>query len=249
MMEFMRTLIRRWGVWRAALVAVAVGVLLSIAITLLANMLVGARPGPLGWTLTLLSPVVIGLPLALLQFHLIERLDQAERELAQLAAHDDLTQVYNRREFNRQALQTLSLAAHTHEPMGCLLLDVDHFKQVNDDFGHLAGDEALKAIAAYLKHRIQPPAILSRFGGDEFLILLPGMDEKAAYAFAERMRSELEALPVETANGPVQVTVSIGVFVTRAVEASLDLLVHEADSALYHAKKSGRNRVVSNPGN
>ncbi len=245
MIDRLRALVRRVGVGVATVLAVLFAMALSVAITLAVSALAGSVPGALGWSLTLGSPLVIGGPLAYLQFQLIKRLDEAERELTEIAAHDDLTQTYTRREFNRRALDSLTQAAATQEPMGCLLLDVDNFKQVNDRFGHLAGDEALKAIAEYLKEKIQPPAILGRFGGDEFLVLLPGMTESAVHDFAESIRRELAALRVNTPNGPVQMTVSIGVFVARALEPDLEPFVHWADTALYQAKESGRNRVVS----
>lgn len=245
MIERLRVLVQRVGVGGATVVSIAFATALSVGITLAVTALVGDGPGPMGWSLSLLSPVVIGGPLAYLQFQLIQRLDKAERELAEMAAHDDLTHTYNRREFNRRAFDSLAQAATTQEPMGCLMLDVDNFKQVNDRYGHLAGDEALKAVAEYLKEKIQPPAILGRFGGDEFLVLLPGMTERAVNDFAESIRRELAALQVSTPNGPVQMTVSIGVFVARALEPDLELYVHRADTALYEAKEGGRNRVVS----
>ncbi|MBI3158983.1 MAG: diguanylate cyclase [Chloroflexi bacterium] len=243
MTDRMRRFVRRWGVARATAIGTAAAVLLSLLITVAVSLVMDSTPGPLGWGLSVFSPLLIAPPLAYLQFRLIERLDRAERELAELASYDDLTQTYNRRQFTDMALKVLAAAGQSGMPVGCLMLDVDHFKQVNDRFGHLAGDEALKAIAVHLRQFAQPPVLLGRFGGDEFLFLLPGTDETEARAFAERMRNDLSALRIPTRHGLVQVTVSIGVFVTRAVAGDLEHFLHHADNALYAAKGGGRNRV------
>ena len=130
------------------------------------------------------------------------------------------------------------------------MLDVDHFKRVNDRFGHLAGDVVLKAVAEAISEHVRDYDSVGRFGGEEFVVLLPGATETDVLPVAERVRRAVMALEVEvaTASGPRVVqglSVSIGAAVYPSGGTVLERLLHVADSALYQAKNSGRNRVVA----
>jgi two-component system, cell cycle response regulator len=169
-----------------------------------------------------------------------EQLERQNALLAELAVTDTLTGLKNRRHFFESLVTALSFAGRTAQPISLLLFDVDHFKAHNDAFGHPAGDEALKTVAALLRDYARAHEVVSRYGGEEFAILLPGADESAARQAAERLRQV-----VSDWTWPLRrVTISVGIAtaVGRTVEA--ETLVREADQALYAAKRRGRNRCA-----
>ena len=166
--------------------------------------------------------------------------------LEQIASTDELTGTFNRRHA-REHLETLLAASARHGfPLSVALADVDHFKRVNDTFGHSAGDSVLAAVAGHLGSRLRREDILARWGGEEFLLVFAHLDEEQALRAAERLRVAVEGTPIEVGAGgdEIKVTVSIGVATWRADEHP-DALIHRADIALYRAKNGGRNRVVN----
>ncbi|MCB8932321.1 MAG: GGDEF domain-containing protein [Chthonomonadaceae bacterium] len=164
---------------------------------------------------------------------------EANRTLSELATRDGLTGLKNHRAFRERLEAELAHAITRHEPMTVLMLDVDHFKQYNDTFGHPAGDELLRQLAHLLVEHCRPRDMVARYGGEEFAFILPATTQEEGRAIAERLRST-----VERSTWPNRsVTVSIGVAVSSAVPASGDALVQRADRALYCAKQQGRNRV------
>jgi len=172
-----------------------------------------------------------------------ESLAQAHEELRFRATHDLLTGIANRgvvldalnREHSRQKREGGSF--------GIILLDLDHFKYVNDTRGHLCGDAVLREITRRIIASIRPYDTAGRYGGEQFLIVAPMSGELGTLAVAERIRTSIESLPVETESGPVAVTVSSGVAASQG-ESPLEphALIHRADDALYRAKNRGRNR-------
>lgn len=173
---------------------------------------------------------------------MIGRVHQSEEALANLAHLDSLTGLRNRRSFDTAFAEALSRLARANEPVGLLVLDIDHFKKINDTFGHSAGDEALRALARAMELHVRPYDQIFRIGGEEFAILLSNSQIEDARLTAERLRQAVEALRVQAAGHLIELTISIGlVAATRATRAE-DLL-GIADAALYRAKTSGRNRV------
>lgn len=173
-------------------------------------------------------------------------LEQRNRELQQQANTDALTGVANRGHFNDEFKQAFSDAKRNGTPLGLILLDVDRFKDVNDQHGHLAGDKALIAIAAVLREHAPANALVARFGGEEFCLLLPGADRREAAGVAENIRRKLEATPVAIDGGrKIQVTASTGVacFDGQRFFARPEQLLRAADQAVYAAKSAGRNCV------
>lgn len=158
------------------------------------------------------------------------------RKLNELSLRDSLTQLLNRRGFETR------WQAQTDPQRALLLIDVDHFKQVNDHHGHDTGDRLLCHLARLLQHHMGTPAILARVGGEEFAILLPGEDLANAHARAEYLRSQIAASPLICELGALRITVSIGVASGRG--SSLADLLKQADLALYLAKRRGRNCVA-----
>jgi diguanylate cyclase (GGDEF)-like protein/PAS domain S-box-containing protein len=170
----------------------------------------------------------------------------AEQRLAELARTDALTGVTNRRHFLELAEVECARARRYRRPLSILMLDVDHFKQVNDRHGHLVGDEVLRLVAARLAQHMRVTDLLGRFGGEEFICLLGEGDLAAALYTAERLRQIVEAARLETdADGSLRVTISIGLAHARGGDDfTLDGLIERADRALYASKAAGRNRVT-----
>ena len=168
-------------------------------------------------------------------------------ELQRLTNSDGLTGLPNRRSFNDHLARAWATSQSQGSPLSLFMIDVDHFTNYNDRFGHLAGDDALKCVAEAIRQAQPDPACLpARFGGEEFAMVLPGVTAAQAGAIAETLRWQVErtALP-HTAPEPTSVTVSVGAATMVAPpDASPDLLIAAADARLYEAKCGGRNRVV-----
>ncbi len=167
-----------------------------------------------------------------------------EKEKAEYQARvDHLTQLYNRRAFTDLAEKAILLAQRMRTPLSTIILDVDHFKSINDRFGHQTGDEVLRRVAANLTGTLRQTDLCGRFGGEEFIVLLPNTDLENAIKIAEKLRANLENMELSADEGaPLSITASFGVI---SGDENLDALVSRADHAMYQAKQSGRNRVVS----
>ncbi|MFT3735028.1 MAG: sensor domain-containing diguanylate cyclase [Rhodocyclaceae bacterium] len=179
------------------------------------------------------SPVIVGVHLNITRWKI------AERELARLANEDELTSLPNRRRFLDDATRLMSHAERHDEPLSLLLFDIDHFKQVNDGRGHNVGDKVLRQLAARLRQHLRAEDLPCRWGGEEFVALLPMSDEGQAMQVAERLRTGIEREPFDD-NSELVITISCGV--TRwQIGETLESLVARADTALYAAKNAGRN--------
>jgi diguanylate cyclase (GGDEF)-like protein len=167
---------------------------------------------------------------------------------------DALTGVYNRRYMDRRLLEEIARARRQGYRLSCLYIDVDHFKQVNDTYGHQAGDDVLREVAARAKAELRMSDALGRYGGEEFVVLLIDADLDSAAVVAERIRAGIADQPFILPDGgmaPVSVSIGAaalgGVEREQAIEGVAQALVAQADQALYEAKASGRNRVVAKP--
>ena len=161
----------------------------------------------------------------------------------QAAVCDHLTGMGNRRAFFDAAETELRRWRRLPRPLSLLLIDLDHFKQVNDRHGHPVGDAVLRHMARLMGATFRQIDVVARIGGEEFAVLLPAADLASAQRVAERLRCALEAQPAATDAGPVRCTVSIGIATMDEAIPSVDVLLKRADDALYAAKHSGRNRV------
>ncbi|EKO3425897.1 diguanylate cyclase [Vibrio fluvialis] len=166
--------------------------------------------------------------------------EQVEKQLLTLATQDKLTGAYNRHKWEEQINMQLNLAQRGGYPFGLILLDVDYFKRVNDQFGHQVGDQLLKRMVSELQQRIRSTDMLFRLGGEEFAILLPMQDIESACKLAESLRSQMELLQVD--NLPA-FTISVGVTSYHDMDSEASIF-RRADMALYRAKAQGRNQVV-----
>ncbi len=169
----------------------------------------------------------------------------AEQKLHELAITDSLTGVFNRRHFYYVAQTELERSHRYDRHMAIILLDIDHFKWINDTFGHLVGDQMLQALAQRCRSNLRVFDTIGRFGGEEFIILLPETCIKEAIVIAERLRHAVESIHIPTPKGKASITISLGVACFEPGKPiSLDQLVDAADKALYQAKENGRNRVA-----
>ena len=167
----------------------------------------------------------------------------AEEELRRLATTDSLTGVANRREFMACAEHELARVRRYGRPLALLMLDVDHFKSINDAFGHAAGDAVLRALAAATRDCLRECDIIGRLGGEEFAVALPETHLAEAVEVAERLRRRLGELCVCAGGGEIRFTASVGVSICRPSDPSIEAPLSRADHALYVAKRGGRNRV------
>jgi diguanylate cyclase (GGDEF)-like protein len=163
----------------------------------------------------------------------------------QLAQKDGLTGLANRRAFNEELTKATKRQDRQGGSLALLLLDIDHFKKLNDSYGHPAGDAALRMVAETLRHVVREGDTAARYGGEEFAVILPGNDESGALQLAERLRSALQKQRVAFEGARIQMTASFGVAVWPAAGRELEPLLAAADRALYAAKEGGRNRVVA----
>jgi diguanylate cyclase len=177
-------------------------------------------------------------------FQLTHELSQARIAAERLARVDELTGLSNRRAFRELAEQNLAQARRYAQPTAVVMLDVDHFKQINDRFGHAAGDLALKAVAETICRCLRQSDVAGRWGGEEFSVLLPQTAAADALSLAERLREAVTSSPVVFEGQRIDLTASFGVAAARRDAPALDELVRQADEALYEAKQSGRNRVA-----
>lgn len=167
-------------------------------------------------------------------------------DLRSQSIRDPLTGVFNRRYMEEAFTHELYRAARHSRPVGVIMLDVDHFKAINDAHGHAYGDNLLKALAAYLKNRLRGEDILCRYGGEEFTIILPDTTLENTLALAERLRSEIQALELEPGSPPLEpIRISLGVAAFPEHGRNAEELLKSADWALYQAKKRGRDQVIT----
>ncbi|HSM82951.1 MAG TPA: diguanylate cyclase [Nodosilinea sp.] len=181
----------------------------------------------------------------------ITEIKAAQIALEELAMRDSLTHVYNRRHFIELAGREIARSARSNRPVTLLMLDIDHFKAINDTYGHLSGDQVLRDIALRLNANLRQSDILARYGGEEFILLMPETDQAQAWIGAERLRRVIAATPFTCDGGSLSVTASVGLSCwpasgDAALITALPLindLIGKADQALYRAKQSGRNQT------
>ncbi|ULR30541.1 GGDEF domain-containing protein [Dickeya fangzhongdai] len=167
-------------------------------------------------------------------------------ELPTTARYDDLTGFLRRDAFYQSANRALKAARHENKPLCAMLIDIDHFKQVNDTLGHAAGDEALKAVADVIRHSFRRHDILCRLGGDEFAVILPNISQENAVRVAERVREGIHELGHASTSMSPGITVSIGLVSVESPDEGLDEIIRRADVNLYLAKRT-RNCTITTP--
>lgn len=176
------------------------------------------------------------------------QLSDANRKLEEMANLDGLTQIFNRRVFQNLITREFYRSNRYGHPLSCIMIDLDHFKQINDSQGHLVGDQVLKEVASLLEVNLRKSDFLARFGGEEFVVISPEADHQAAAFIAEKLRRSVEKNVFDIEGRTIRITISLGV-ATLTKDLHLDSeekLVLGADRNLYHAKRHGRNRIWTN---
>ena len=195
--------------------------------------------------------VLIGLPVGvailLLTRNIVEALQTQEAHVRELSRRDSLTGLWNRSYLAELLEREAELAQRNRWPLALVVADIDHFKQINDQFGHASGDQALVSVAATLQDSLRRIDHIGRYGGEEFLMVLQNCDARAAAAVAERCRAAIADTPLDLDNGRISPTASFGVSAARGTSIDTEALFRAADEALYQAKSSGRNRVIIAP--
>lgn len=173
-----------------------------------------------------------------------DKLVEAREDMRFRATHDTLTHLWNRGVILDLLGRELARCRRERENVGVILADLDHFKKINDTYGHLVGDEVLRETARRLLGSVRSYDYVGRYGGEEFLIVLSNCDQRFAQPRAEQIRRSISDTPVHTAAGPIHVAMSLGLLLSEEWKAlSVEALLSEVDSALYAAKAEGRNRV------
>lgn len=174
----------------------------------------------------------------------IERRIKLEAELRHLSSHDVLSGLSNRRHFIELTERELERCRRRSRPLSLIMLDLDDFKSVNDTRGHAAGDAVIRAVGMLCTRTLREYDVAARIGGEEFTILLPETDLDGAGIMAERLRHQLESMPITESGDSFYITASSGVSQARSETDNVDTFLARADRALYKAKRSGRNRVI-----
>ena len=225
---------------RYAALSVSAGMLAMSAIVL-------ALPGPAASRAGIAAMVCV-LGMALNIGFMIYLLKRFEKVLIEQNRHDELTGLANRRALDRALLREWRRMQRTGTGFAVLAMDLDHFKEVNDRFGHPAGDQMLVQVAGRLKRAAREVDLIARVGGEEFIVLVHGDSLEGAQIAAERMRVAVAAAPYALKDGLAPVTISIGVALARPEDPDVAEIVERADQALYRAKREGRNRVCLEAG-
>lgn len=190
-------------------------------------------------------PLAVATPVVALILKLMRALDRSRRHAFRLASSDQLTGVLNRRRFLAVAQRALTSARGDHTPVGVLLLDIDNFKEINDTWGHDAGDHVLQCVAGVCREGLRGSDPLARWGGEEFVALLWNSNAQKTAVIAERLCRAVSAHNIQWRGQALPVTVSIGASPMRDGDEKIDKIIARADTAMYRAKRAGKNRVVA----
>ncbi|MFC1516473.1 GGDEF domain-containing protein [Thermodesulfobacteriota bacterium] len=184
------------------------------------------------------------------KFVLMDELEETcQKQIFESSIRDALTGIFNRKYFIEKISSDISFAKRHQIPLCLMIIDVDHFKKVNDNYGHNTGDYVLTQVAQIINDSIRDDDIVARYGGEEFVVIAQGIDFEGGKALAERIRGRIEEAPLnalDTTGTELRVTISIGVAsISTEAKVDEDIMISTADQNLYHAKEKGRNRVVA----
>ncbi|HAR45181.1 MAG TPA: diguanylate cyclase [Nitrospiraceae bacterium] len=195
-----------------------------------------------------LSATTVGLLIGALFFmtrHLAVKLEGAQERLKQISITDDLTGLRNRRYILERLNEEFKRAKRSSRPLSLIMLDLDHFKRINDEYGHPFGDHVLVTVAERIKAHLRDYDLVGRFGGEEFLVISPEVTVQQSVELAERIRNMVKGKPIALNGIEVTMTISAGLASLSSQDADADALIARSDQALYRAKEQGRDRVVS----
>ena len=232
----------RVGKWRVVAAITTLCVVASVLMTWFANAVFMPHVPVEEWLyISVVAPLIIAPPISAAVLSLLYQLAEARAALVTMSETDPLTGVGNRRYFLERARLALAESAANGKSASIILLDIDKFKRLNDSYGHALGDEAIMVVANVCRQSLRAGDVFCRWGGEEFIVLLPAAGLRAACGLAERLRASVAATAIKGV--PEGVTISLGVAELRSGTETLDQMIANADRQLYLAKDLGRNRV------
>ncbi len=241
--SLLRELLRQYGVAAVTVGATLLSIVISILIMLILSALLGGGVSQESLLISVLAPAFIAPLLSYHTFQMLAHLDEAERRLKVLSTIDELTGAFNRRYFMDLAARELQYCEDNEGELSIAIMDFDNFKLINDRFGHLAGDHALREVSRICRETIRKSDIFARYGGDEFIFLFPHTSNEAARDCLLRIIERLSAFSFESQDRSVEPRVSIGLHSFGPKSRSLDTLLEKADLALYKSKQMGGSRL------
>jgi diguanylate cyclase (GGDEF)-like protein len=245
-MDQFRILLRRLGISGTIFMLTILAIAISMLITFLIHAVTRAKPPDvLAISIAIIAPLVIVPLFSSFALHLLFQLDQAEEILRLLSIQDDLTGATNRRHFINLAENEIKRRNRYGGIFSIAFIDIDDFKSINDTFGHPAGDQTLRSMSDVCTKNIRTTDTFARYGGDEFVILMPNTDREQAIECVERIRNIISTTSVPYLQNEIHFTVSMGVISINNPDMDLEGLLSQVDRALYSAKRKGKNRVVT----
>ncbi len=242
--NLLRDLFKQLGLVKSIFLVTGLSILVSITITATVTTIVYGDFGLAALAIAIVVPSALAPTFGYFTLKVLFQLYKTEERLHTLAITDDLTGVFNRRHFLKLAQEQIEQVILGAPIFSIILFDIDNFKHVNDTYGHSAGDQALRYLSKACLNNTRKTDIFARFGGEEFIIMLPNTNQHEAGEFAERIRTLLEGMRVPYNGIEFGLTISAGVASSRPEYLDLDDLLLNADNALYQAKELGKNRTV-----
>lgn len=237
----LRGLLQRAGLIRTTFAVTGLSILASVAITYLVTQYLDGGASPSAILIAILAPAIIAPLFSYALLRLLFQLDAAEERLRQLSIQDDLTQVYNRRHFIEHAKVEWERAMRYGEEFAIVIFDIDDFKRINDIYGHLAGDELLREVSRVCEKEARASDMFARYGGDEFVYLIPNSGAIDAQEFMKRVQKRLSEKVMKIGEDEIRITVSMGAGRFDDETPDFEAILSRADQALYTAKRSGGN--------
>ena len=241
----LKSSLKRFGVTAVVVVATLGSIVLSVLIAGTAHAVLGVPMSGLAWGISLACPALIAPTMSWWAFDLVLKVERAHEQLRLQSNVDHLTGIFNRRYFMDRLREEIDRAGRYGTSFAVAFIDVDNFKLINDEHGHLSGDEILRQLSQTCAQQVREIDTLARIGGEEFALLLPQTTPAEAEHLVERLRASVAATRAKVGDGWLDVTVSIGL--TSASRNTLDVngILRHADEALYAAKRQGKNRLVA----
>lgn len=236
-----RKLLRRTGLIKTTVALTGLSILASVGITYLITQLLDGGSSPTAILIAILVPAIIAPLFSYTLLRLLFQLDATEERLRQLSIKDDLTQVYNRRHFIEHANVQWERAIRYGEEFAIIIFDIDNFKTINDTYGHLAGDQVLRELSRVCENEARATDMFARYGGDEFVYLIPNSAAIDVQEFMKRVQSCLSEQAIKIGQDHIRITVSMGARRFDDEDPDFEAILSGADQALYAAKELGGN--------
>lgn len=236
-----RNLLRRAGLIGTTLAITGLSVLASVGLTYVITQYLDGGSSPTAILIAILVPAIIAPVFSYSLLRLLFQLDAAEENLRHISIKDDLTQVYNRRHFIEHAQVQWERAIRYGEEFAIIIFDIDDFKAVNDSYGHLAGDQVLRAVSRVCEKEARATDMIARYGGDEFVYLIPNSSAIDVHEFMKRVQARLSGQPIKIGQDEIHITVSMGARRFDDEAPDFESVLSKADQALYAAKRTGGN--------